>query len=367
MGRLRSVVTERLHNRRGATLVMIAIMMTVMIGMVGTSVDFARMYAFKAQLQVTADAAATAGAVELARSRYANVPTLAMQYARLNHVNGGDTAVVTNASVLPYHYDFATRDSFQTAGWTDAQTNAVKVIATYNAPYTFAKIFGMTSSALSGQAMAALAYVGATSCLKPWAVSYSAMLNSVPSLAGKDPATYKLSAADIQTLAANRTPITFLMDNADPVAPGNIAQVIVNDPWNGNFSYKDAITGACSNMPITPGVTWLNANAGQGAGQSTQSVQDLCGVKGNPATFSCNVPVKLAIWDRTNGLTGANLQFHVAYVGAFVVTGYSKEKVTGQGVVTKDAQITGYFTSMVTDGAISATPTPMFGKAALVL
>lgn len=362
-------LTRGLRNRRGATIVMLAILMTVMVGFVGVGVDFARMYAFKAQVQITADAGAIAGAIELARGRFPTVPTLATQYAGLNRVNGGASATVDPVNdVLPYHYNFATRDSFQTPGWTDAQTNAVKVIARYTAPYTFGRIFGVESSTLAGQAMAALAYVGATDCLKPWAVSYQSMLNSVFGPGVKDAATYKLTADDIKTLASNRAPIPFLMDNQNPVGSGNIAQVQVNDPWNGNASYKQAISGACSNMAITPGTTWLNSNPGQGAGQSAQSVQTLCGVNGNPDKFSCNVPIKLAVWDYTNGGSGAGLQFHVAYVAVFVVTNYDKGKIDKKtGLAVTDDQVTGYFSSMASDGAISATPTPLSGKAALVL
>ena len=97
----------RLRNRRGAALVLIAIMMTVMIGMVGASVDFARMYAFKAQLQVTADAGAMAGAIELVNGRNnAFLPDTAITYGTKNHVNGDLVPTVANADVEPLHWEF---------------------------------------------------------------------------------------------------------------------------------------------------------------------------------------------------------------------------------------------------------------------
>src|SRR5215218_9171905 len=58
---------ERQEKRRGATIVIVAVCMVMLIGMVGVGVDFARMYAFKTQLKTVTDAAAMAGAIELGR------------------------------------------------------------------------------------------------------------------------------------------------------------------------------------------------------------------------------------------------------------------------------------------------------------
>lgn len=363
MGGLRTI-TGRLKNRRGAALVLIAIMMTVMVGMVGAGVDFARMYAFKAQLQVTADAAAMAGAHELVKIRPATVTSQAIAYSALNKVDGNNTATVTDPDVESVHWDFSTHVATVTSGWTDPLTNAVRVTARYNAPYTFAKIFGVQSSALSGQAMAALAYVGNTACLKPWAVYYRTLLQSLYPTNTPDPLTYDLTATDVQNLIANRTPVTMQFDNSSPTAPGNIANVKVSDPWNGNNSYTNAISGGCANLPIGPG-TMLDADPNEGSGTTTNAVRNLCGVNGNGQNaFSCNKAVKLAVWDWNNGLSGAQLQYHVKFVGVFTITGYDP----GQGNTTI-SRVSGYFTSMPDPdgGSFSGTPGPLTGKAVLVL
>lgn len=362
MGGLRNVV-GRLRNRRGATLVLVGIMMTVTVGMTGAGVDFARMYAFKAQLQAVADAGAMAGAVELVHGRNNTlVPDSARKFTQLNHVNGADTAFVPRDSVLPGSWNFSTR-VFTPSTWGNSSVNAVRVRALYTAPYTFGRIFGANTSALSGVAVAALGYVGVTNCLRPWAVSYADMLKSLPAPANTaDPTKYDLSASDVAYLSTNRTPVTFQVDNSNPTAPGNIGNVQVSTPWNGNNSYKAAINGACANLPIGPG-TWLNSSPAEGSGTTTNALKTLCGVSGQGQNaFTCNATVKLAVWDSNNGLSGSNLQYHVKFVGVFVITNYDP----GQGKTAVE-RITGYFSSMATEGGFTSSPTPLTGKAVLTL
>ena len=53
-------MTDR-TSRRGATIVLVAILMTVIIGFAGVAIDLSRLYVMRAQLQTTADATAIAG------------------------------------------------------------------------------------------------------------------------------------------------------------------------------------------------------------------------------------------------------------------------------------------------------------------
>jgi len=359
-------VRDRLRNRRGATLVLIGIMMTVMVGMTGAAVDFSRMYAFKAQLQEIADAGAMAGAIELVKGRNnAFVPDSSRKFTQLNHVNGADTAWVARDSVQGGTWDFTNR-TFTPKTWGDASVNSVRVSAIYTAPYTFARIFGANTSALSGVAVAAVGYVGVTNCLKPWAVSYADMLKALPNGATLNPLTYNLTAADVQYLSSNQAPVAFQVDNSDPTAGGNIANVKVSDPWNGSNSYKDAISGSCANLEIGPG-TWLDASPAEGQGTTTNAVKTLCGVNGQGQNaFACNQAVKLAVWDQMNGANGgAPVQYRVKFVGAFVITGY--DPGNGGGKTSTPQRVTGYFSAMASEGGFTSTPTPLTGKAVLTL
>src|SRR6185312_1152993 len=251
-------------SRRGATIVLVAILMTVIIGFAGAAIDLSRLYVMRAQLQTTADATAVAGIVEVKDKRATNAPTAALAYLPLNTVER-QTATMTTSNVEGGSWDFATNTFTPLASWTDPALNAVRTTATYTAAYTLARVFGVTTKIVQARAVAALGFVGSTDCLRPWAVSYQTLLNALyPPAGSKDP-SYNLTAQDIQTLTSMSYPadsLPLLGGTGDPLTPGNITQVVVNNPWNGNSSYKSAISG-CSNMDIGPG-TWLDGDTGEG-------------------------------------------------------------------------------------------------------
>jgi hypothetical protein len=350
-------------NRKGATLVLVAILMTVMIGFAGIAIDASRMYVMRSQLQNAADASAVAGIVEVKDKRPTNATTVARAYAALNLVERVAPTVAAS-DVEPGTWNFTTNVFTPLASWTDPTLGAVRVTAHYPALYTFARIFGNTGQPVQARAIGAVGFVSTTDCLKPWAVSYQTLLNALYPPAGTKNTNYNLTAQDIQTLSGMTYPansITLLNGTTNQLTPGNIAQVQVGTPWNGNASYKAAIDGACPNLDIGPG-TILSGDPGAGGGQTAQALQNLCGVKGNPQTFSCpGIKVKLAIWDQNNGLTGANLTVRVKYVGVFGINQFT----AGSGKNGVD-QITGYFSTMATDGSFSATPGPTTGAIALV-
>jgi len=353
----------RLRSRKGATLVLVAILMTALIGFAGIAVDASRLYVMRAELQTAADAAAVAGIVEVKDKRNANAPTVAITYAQNNLVEH-IAPTMTAADVEPGTWNFATNVFTPVATWTDPNLNSVRATAHYAGSYTFARVFGGTGQTVTARAVGALGYVSTQDCLKPWAVSYQTLLNALYPPAGtKNALTYNLTAQDITTLSGMSAPanqVTLLNGTTNQLTPGNIAQVQVSSPWNGNAAYKNAITGPCPNLEIGPG-TILHGDPGAGSGQTAQALQTLCGVNGNPQNFACpGIKVKLAIWDQNNGASGANLTVRVKYVGVFGITQFRK----GSG--TAADQITGYFSTMATSGAFSSTPGPTTGLIALV-
>lgn len=353
------------RRRRGATIVLIAILMTVIIGFAGAAIDLSRLYVMRAQLQTTADATAIAGIVEVKDKRPSNAPTAALAYVPLNTVER-QTPTMAAANVEGGSWDFTTNTFTPLASWTDPALNAVRTTASYTSAYTLARVFGVTTKVVQARAVGALGFVGNTECLRPWAVSYQSLLDALYPPAGTKPITYDLTAQDIQTLTSMSYPnnqVTLLQGNQNTLTNGNIAQVQVNNPWNGNNAYKDAITG-CSNLPIGPG-TILNGDPGNGGGQTANALKSFCDANGGTSkqgsqTFTClgQPKVKLAVWDQNNGLSGANLTVRVKYVAVFAVTGFS-----GQASTT---QIFGYFSSMSSSGGFSTNPTPITGAISLV-
>jgi Flp pilus assembly protein TadG len=372
----------RLRNRAGATLVVVAILLMVLVGVAGMAIDFARMYAFRAQLQTTADASAQAGAVDLIKDMPLEVTETALAFRDSNLVNGV-SADMDSIDVEGGTWDFTTltftkiTDGMTTAGWDNPNLNAVRVRARYTGNTTLSRVFGRDLLGTQVQAIGAVGYVTTASCLHPWAVSYQTILDALFGKGVKTPA-YDLEPDDIDSLSKMSYPqnkITLLSSTDDPITPGNIAQVKVNDPWSGNNYYRAAIEqdpdifppNGCPNIPVGPG-TWLETDAGEGPGQTFNGLREFCeanggldpGANNNKYTCSAHPRVKLAMWDIHNGLSGANLQYRVKYVGVFAVVKFDR----GQGA-NKVPQIEGYFTSMAGEGGMSGTPGPI-QKIALV-
>jgi len=354
----------KLRSRKGATLVLVAILMTALISFAGIAIDASRLYVMRAELQTTADAAAVAAIVEVADKRPTNATTIAIAYAPKNVVEH-TAPTIAAADVEPGTWNFATNTFAVLGTWTDPALNSVRVTAHYPGVYTFARIFGGTGQTVNARAIGAMGYVSTTNCLRPWAVSYQTLLDALYPPAGTKNPSYDLTPQDIQTLTAMSYPanqVTLLQGTSNPLSPGNIDQVVVDDPWNGGSSYKTSITG-CANLEIGPG-TWLNGDAGVGGGQTAKSLQDFCqangGTTGGGQNYTCNgqPKVKIAMWDQSNGAPGNNLKLRVKYVGVFALTGF-------KGGAGPD-QVKGYFSSMATTGAFSTTPGPTTGSIALV-
>jgi Flp pilus assembly protein TadG len=346
--------------RRGMTMVFVAMCIVVLIGFAGVAVDFARAYSFKARLKTLTDAAALSAIVEVQRGR-TGIPAVAQARAMvpLNPIEGTLQAAMVDADVEPGTWDFAS-GAFVAAAWGPA-TSAVRVTARYTQDVTLGRVFGVNVFNLRETSVAAIGGVGMTDCLRPFAVSYRAMLDALGYQAQQ--VSYDLTQADIDRLATGLS-VTLLFDAQNPTGNGNIGQVVVNDPWQGNNAYRDAITG-CANMYLGPGV-WVNADPGAGPGQTNNALRDFCdangGTTGNNQRWVCTgtPDVKLLIWDINNGQSGGNLQYRVKYIGAFEIRQFDR----GNGPNAVD-QINGAFSRMYTTGGFIGGAAPM-QKGALV-
>ncbi|HEX5437009.1 MAG TPA: pilus assembly protein TadG-related protein [Gemmatimonadaceae bacterium] len=358
----RRSTTRWMHERMGATLVLVCILITVLLGFTGVAFDFGRMYLFRTQLQTTSDAAALAAIVDLQNGSPETAQSTAISYVPLNPV-GNDTAAIGDSDVVPGHWDFDAGTFSALEQWTDPALNAVRVTGHYPAAFTFGHVFGATSVSLRTTSVAAVGAVSFTSCLKPWAVSYQTLLDQLYPPAGTKDPSYDLTEDDVTRLAAMSYPadsVALLESKDNTLSPGNIAAVQVNDPWDGNKSYKEAIQGTCANMSIGPG-TVLSGDPGEGGGQTANALKQFCddngGTTQNGNGFSCDLQprVKLAMWSTNNGESGANLRATVKYVGVFAIAGFNK----GAGK-SKPDEVAGYFTAMAApDGAFSLLPGPL--------
>jgi hypothetical protein len=81
-------------------------------------------------------------------------------------------------------------------------------------------------------------------------------------------------------------------------------------------------------------------------GPTDQGAQALCGTP-SPCNAPTGVPVRIMLWDQTNGGNGRNLWFHTRYIGTFMLMAY------GGG------QVTGYFTGVTATGRVANVPGPI--------
>lgn len=145
------MVTARIRQRRGATLIFAAVAMVALTGFVSLAVDLGRAQVAKTELRRAAD-----GAARYAASGISDGTTLskAIAVASANTVDGSPL-VLQASDVTAGTWDSTTR-TFTAGGWTP---NAVRVVAVRNTargtaiPLVFAKAIGKSSIDLSATAI----------------------------------------------------------------------------------------------------------------------------------------------------------------------------------------------------------------------
>lgn len=359
------------RERRGGTIVLVAVVMTVLIMFGGWGIDFARMYAFQAQLKVLTDAAAHAAAIEIQRNgTEANAKTRALALKTYNQVEGTHTATMDDTNITPGTWNASTR-TFTATAWASA--TAVRARARYTANWSLARIFGVSQRTLMQQSVAALGAIGSSSCLKPWAVPYSNMLQTL----GRSPTdtAYRLTSTDVANLRANQTPIAFKIssgnsDNGGATVGGTLisgnyyavkygpvqfANGTSGTPASGGNNYRDNIADTgCNSTGAAAVGDWLDMENGNMVGPTGDGMRTFCGISGNPKKFNCSKSVVMPIWNQQSTGSG-NAWVKILYIGAFQLTEYD------------DGVVTGYLTALNGAGSGGFTPSPgPVSKAAIV-
>ena len=367
-------------NRRGSTMILVGLALVALVGIAAFAVDFGRMYLFRAQVHVSADAAALAGAERLMRAHYGDAADTAVAYGRLNRVENV-IPTITTADIVPGRW----QGGAFTAGTWSAASNAVRATSRYTADYRFGRLFGFTTRVRSATSIAAVGYASGTECVRPMVVPYQSLLDVLFPPAGTQTILThpSLDTTDVRRLAeltlANE--ITLAGKGNGPLGAGTFGGVrlppvqyadgTTGTPWNNaSGNWENGLGAGCSELAATiasyGGRTtigigdWLAEDNGVTTSSQSSGIETLCDSfgdgtdpanPGNNKTFSCNtpVPVKIAI---SSTLTGSS--FLVKYIGVFAVTGY-----------TKNTGIRGYFSSLSSTGTFSLTPSPI-KKIALV-
>lgn len=385
-----------LKIRRGATMVIVGVALVALVGIMAFSLDFGRMYLFRAQVHVSADAATLAGAERLAKQAYLTAASTAVTYGQANLVENA-VPTISTGDIVPGVWNFTTSTFVDASGgsWTATGNNAVKATSRYTANYSFGRIFGFTTRLRSATSIAAVGSVGGTECVRPWAVPYQMMLDALYPPAGtKNALTYNLTSQDVTTLSALTIANNMYLkigNATSGIVPGNFFGVRLppheyadgtqGNPWPGGNTYRNAVGWTCAQLsaavagrttrPYVGVGDWLAPENGDMEGPTGQGLATLCQTPGNGGTtppnasgnasFRCNtpVPIKIAIWSvygnapkYPSGCGGKC--FQVKYLGVFAV----REFDTTNGV-------RGYFSSLVSAGQFTGAPGPI-KKIALV-
>lgn len=164
--RTRTVVMHR-RQRRGATLVFVAIMITVVVGMAAFAVDLSRFHVGANELQTGADAAALRGAMFLQGNPGTSPVDSAVAFATVNNALNGPVELEAG-DVEAILWDPAASPSETSLGnnWTNA--NAVAVRASRTRGLLFGRLLGAVTSTPNRRAVAWVANITRVECPAPW-------------------------------------------------------------------------------------------------------------------------------------------------------------------------------------------------------
>lgn len=327
----RHVKTPESHER-GATTVLVAILLVALMGFSALAVDVGAMYAEKTQLQNGADSAALAIAGQCAKGSCGDSNATGSFFANNNANDGASGATVTFPNATTVRVVTKARE----AGSTDDGFSLF-----------FARVMGVDTAQIHATAEAKWGAPSAATTL-PWTISECVFEKFLSS-------SQLAELHSTGNFTGNPTPthILFRYDTNTPNYPGCTAQ---NGYAPGGFGWLDTDTGCTANIDIA------NAEVGSNPGNDLPHVCD-----GLPATIK-NTPVLIPVF--TSAVqNGQKTKYSLAGFLAFQVTGY---KFSGS-VVSLDPLapacngncrgIQGYFTRYVSlqEGLSTTSETPNFG------
>lgn len=239
------------RERRGATILLVAITLTVLLAMAGLAVDFARMYVFKAQLKTLADAAALSAVTDL-KNGAAEGPARdrAINMREGNRVEGA-LASIAPADIEPGTWVIGSPGTFVPGPWIGA--TAVRVTARYTADFTLGRAIGAAAQTLSETSVAALGSYVSSACVAPFAIPYTAIVDAIGP--AKSAPLNLLSPSDLENLASSDS---VLLEVFDDIGEDNAFAFVSWDDAEGDprsiaEMLEDAIDGCTSGTFVQVG------------------------------------------------------------------------------------------------------------------
>jgi len=267
-----------IRDERGASLMIAAICMVVLLGMSALAIDVGMLYAAKGQAQNAADSGALAGAGSLLLSPddSSTATLVAEQFAEKHQIIKQDVAIVPAEDV---QVDLANKRVTVTARRIQARGNAV--------PTFFARVLAMVRPGqwdlvdIQATATAEIQPASSASCLKPWAIpdAYDDVNRNGKFDAGD---YYQSRVTSWGTNYRNNnfdfgTQLTLKEGSpGDAVAPGQYFPIdlpMPSGPSSGGDRYRENIA-SCNGQIVDIGDSVWTEN-GNMIGPTKQGVQDL--------------------------------------------------------------------------------------------
>jgi Flp pilus assembly protein TadG len=291
MRRLTSLFCGRLEGERGATAVIFALLLVPILGFAAIAVDIGSLYADRAKLQISADAAALAVAQDCARGACGDMLATARAMILANDDQGNTAQPVLSGSPL----------SVTVTGSTPQQ-------------HWFAPVIGHDSTAVSATATVGWGAPSGGTAVLPLTFSWCEFAAQT---GGGLP-----SGTTSRTILFPKTSGTGCTGPSNAFVPGGFGWLVTD--------------GACATTSVIDGHSLSDpGNTPKGC-----SAADFTALQ--------NKPVLLPIFDASGG-TGSGAWYHVYGYAAFTITGYY---FAGQYSWNKPCSgssrcITGYFTRFV--------------------
>lgn len=368
-----------LRARRGAIAILTVLLFLALLGIGAVVVDFARMELMRNQLQTAADAAALAGAVQLAKVNKTEYLAQAQAVGQANPLFDQKVVVPDDAVELGT-WDPDLR-LFTGNGNNPTTANAVRVTLRHDASYLIANRLGWAVKPVGAQAVAwAGPSVGKTDCMKPWALWYGLLMGKINTYRGlantEENLTRPMVPEDLDALRAMddaaRTFNIFLgtLDDKSQVLnsgnfyavdlpPVQYADGTAGTPLTGGSAYQDAVAGVDKNgNPVCYSVgvgDILQTEPGAMIGPTKQGMTpnvcatlagDNClGPDGNPPI------IKSAFWTQATNKGNGKFTTEVTVIGSFVLNKFYQKS--------NELHIVGTFQPIADNGPIGNQTTTL--------
>lgn len=274
-------------SERGASAIIVAILMTALLGFAAIAIDVGRIYWERAQLQNGADAAAISIAMDCSRGACpvgeATAPGFANENANDEH---------TKLEPITY----------PSPGTVRVTTGALSSAGKEGLDMTFANIFGISEVSVPAAAEASWGPPKATASF-PWTAPLCAFKN----LLSQDQLDDLAESGHFDGAPSDER-ITLRSDTNAPVIPECVGQP---GYVNGGFAWID-FDGTCqAQIDLSTGQPVAGNDPGNNLPQSCKAALD------NAMTH----PILFPIFDSSSG-TGNGGMYHIYGYGAFQITGY---------------------------------------------